>query len=71
MATTELNMALWRRNFSGHAVADGLIHHSDAGSQCTSIVAAIGSTGDARDNALAEPAIGLFSPRPSPREVRS
>jgi putative transposase len=28
-----LQMALWRRGRSGHAVQPGLIHHSDAGSQ--------------------------------------
>jgi putative transposase len=26
-------MALWRRDHSGHHVQEGLIHHSDAGSQ--------------------------------------
>ena len=49
----------------------GLIHHSDAGSQYTSIVyserladagalASIGSVGDSYDNALAESLIGLY-----------
>ncbi|MBP1054295.1 DDE-type integrase/transposase/recombinase [Rhodococcus qingshengii] len=33
MVTTALKMALGRRDHGGHAVADGLIHHSDAGSQ--------------------------------------
>lgn len=71
MVTTALKMALWRRDHGGHAVTDGLIHHSDAGSQYTSIslaetlalegiVASIGSIGDAYDNALAESTIGLF-----------
>ena len=32
MVTTALKMALWRRDHYGHAVGDGLIHHSDAGS---------------------------------------
>lgn len=52
-------------------MADGLIRHSDAGSQYTSIalaetlalegiVASIGSIGDADDHALAESTIGLF-----------
>ncbi|NKS55474.1 DDE-type integrase/transposase/recombinase [Rhodococcus hoagii] len=68
MVTTALEMALRRRDHGGHAVADGLIHHSDAGSQYTSIslaetlalegiVALIGSAGDAYDNALAESTI--------------
>ncbi|WP_405162070.1 IS3 family transposase [Nocardia sp. NBC_01499] len=71
MVTTALRMALWRRDHDGHAVEDGLIHHSDAGSQYTSIrfaetlaaeqiAASIGSIGDAYDNALAESTIGLF-----------
>jgi transposase InsO family protein len=71
LVTTALRMALWRRNRAGHAIADGLIHHSDAGSQFTSvsfaetlalegIAASIGSVGDAYDNALAESTIGLF-----------
>ena len=52
-------------------MAGGLIHHSDAGSQYTSIAfaetlvlegiaASIGSVGDAYDNALAETTIGLY-----------
>jgi putative transposase len=66
-----LQMALWRRGRSGHAVQPGLIHHSDAGSQYTSfafsghllaegIDASIGSVGDALDNALMESTIGLY-----------
>lgn len=71
LVTTALRMALWRRDRAGHAVQDGLIHHSDAGSQFTSVAFAetlalegiagsIGSVGDAYDNALAESTIGLF-----------
>jgi putative transposase len=33
MVTTALKMALWRRDHADHRVDDGLIHHSDAGSQ--------------------------------------
>lgn len=55
-----LNMALWRRE-----PAPGLIHHSDHGSQYTSVefgkrlkeaglLASMGSVSDAYDNALAE-----------------
>jgi putative transposase len=62
-----LEMALWQR---GRPV-EGLVHHSDAGSQYTSIryterlddagiAPSIGSVGDSYDNALAESAIGLF-----------
>ena len=71
MVTTALRMALWRRDHADHRVDAGLIHHSDAGSQYTSIAfaetlvlegiaASIGSVGDAYDNALAETTIGLF-----------
>jgi transposase InsO family protein len=71
MVTTALRMALWRRDHDARPVTDGLIHHSDAGSQYTSvafaqtlvaegIAASIGSIGDAFDNALAESTIGLY-----------
>jgi len=33
LVTTALRMGLWRRDRAGHPAADGLIHHSDAGSQ--------------------------------------
>jgi putative transposase len=63
-----LRMALWRRG----AGADGaLVHHSDRGSQYTSIdytqtladhavLASVGSVGDAFDNALAESFVDSF-----------
>jgi putative transposase len=65
-----LEMALWTRGREGDSV-DGLVHHSDAGSQYTSIryaerlrdvgvLASIGSVGDSYDNALAESTIGLY-----------
>jgi putative transposase len=65
-----LEMALWTRAGAGQAVA-GVIHHSDAGTQYTSIrysnrladagaVASIGTVGDSYDNALAESVIGLY-----------
>jgi putative transposase len=57
MVTTALKMALWRRDHANRSVASGLIHHSDTGSQYTSIAfaetlvlegiaASIGSIGD-------------------------
>ena len=66
-----LRMALWRRDHTGRPVPPGMIHHSDAGSQYTSIrftetltlqglSASIGSVGDAYDNAVAESVIGLY-----------
>lgn len=65
-----LEMALWTRARSGEPV-DGVVHHSDAGAQYTSIrysnrladagaVASIGSVGDSFDNAMAESVIGLY-----------
>ena len=66
-----LRMALWARDREGHRVRAGLIHHSDAGSQYTSvhltehlalegIRPSIGSVGDAYDNALMETINGLY-----------
>jgi putative transposase len=69
-----LEMALWTRQRQGHGEhgrLDGLIHHSDAGSQYVSIryterladagaVASIGSVGDSYDNAQIESLIGLY-----------
>jgi transposase InsO family protein len=63
-----LNMAAWTRRGVG---IDGVICHSDAGSQYTSIAyterldevgaaPSIGTVGDSYDNAMAESAIGLF-----------
>lgn len=62
-----LNMASWTRR---HTTIDGLICHSDAGSQYTSILyterlddvgvaPSIGTVGDF-DNAMAESVMGLF-----------
>jgi putative transposase len=71
LVTTALRAGLWRPDRAGQVIEDGLVHHSDAGSQRTSIhfaetlalegiAASIGSIGDAYDNALAESTIGLF-----------
>jgi putative transposase len=60
-----------RRRASGEFTAQGLIHHSDAGSQYTAlaftdelaeagIAGSIGTVGDALDNALMESTIGLY-----------
>jgi len=59
------------RRIQGHPLQGTTIHHSDAGSQYTSVrfaetllleglVPSIGTVGDAYDNALAETTIGLF-----------
>jgi putative transposase len=66
-----LDHAVWTRRREGAADLAGLVHHSDAGSQYTSITftqrladadidPSVGSVGDAYDNALAESVIGLF-----------
>ena len=62
-----LEMAIWNRDQH----LDGLVHHSDRGSQYVSIryterlaalgiSSSVGSRGDSYDNALAESAIGLY-----------
>jgi putative transposase len=67
LALDALEMAIWRRQ----AQMDGLVHHSDRGSQYLSIryterlaeagaVTSVGSRGDSFDNALAETIIGLY-----------
>ena len=66
IALDALEQALWSR-----ADTDGLIHHSDRGSQYLSIryterlagagiEPSVGSVGDSYDNALAESVIGLY-----------
>jgi putative transposase len=66
-----LEMAIWTRAQAGVTDLTGLVHHTDAGSQYTSIAfttrliqagvdASVGSVGDAYDNALAETTVGLF-----------
>ncbi|MBB2891558.1 transposase InsO family protein [Flexivirga oryzae] len=72
LVTTPLRIALWQRDRHGHRVGyKELIHHSDAGSQYTSIrltehlglegiSPSIGSVGDAYDNALMETINGLY-----------
>ncbi|WP_446220646.1 IS3 family transposase [Micromonospora sp. IBHARD004] len=66
-----LEMAIWARGRTGVTDLAGLVHHTDAGSQYTSIAfterlaaagvdPSVGSVGDAYDNALAESTIGLF-----------
>jgi putative transposase len=67
LALDALEMAIWRRQ----AQLEGLVHHSDRGSQYLSIryterlaeagaVGSVGSRGDSFDNALAETIIGLY-----------
>jgi putative transposase len=67
LALDALEMAIWRR----HGGLDGLVHHSDRGSQYLAIryterlaeagaVTSVGSRGDSYDNALAETIIGLY-----------
>ena len=67
LALDALEMAIWRRQTQ----LDGLVHHSDRGSQYLAIryterlaeagaVTSVGSRGDSYDNALAESTIGLY-----------
>jgi putative transposase len=67
LALDALEMAIWRRQTQ----LDGLVHHSDRGSQYLSIryterlaeagaVTSVGSRGDSYDNAMAETIIGLY-----------
>ena len=67
LALDALEMAIWRRQ----AQLEGLVHHSDRGSQYLSIrytdrlaeagaVTSVGSRGDSYENALAETIIGLY-----------
>jgi putative transposase len=66
-----LEQALWTRRRDDASDLAGLVHHTDAGSQYTSIAfterlaaagvsGSVGTVGDAYDNALAESVIGLF-----------
>ena len=66
-----LAMAVWTRDHHGHPIANGVVHHSDKGSQYTSvafgeslvnngIVPSTGSVGDSYDNALMECINGLY-----------
>lgn len=63
--------AIWTRGRAGTPDVGGVIHHTDAGSQYTSIrfgerlteagiAASVGSVGDSYDNALAETINGLY-----------
>jgi putative transposase len=67
LALDALEMAIWARR----GELDGLVHHSDRGSQYLAIryterlaeagaVTSVGSRGDSYDNALAETIIGLY-----------
>ena len=67
LALDALELAIWRRQ----AQLEGLVHHSDRGSQYLSVrytqrladagaVTSVGSRGDSFDNALAETIIGLY-----------
>jgi putative transposase len=72
LVLTCLRMAVWQRHHDGHPVVPGqLIHHHDAGAQCTAlrftahlalegIAPSIGSVGDAYNNCLMDSNIGLF-----------
>lgn len=67
-----VKMVMWRRERQGRPVDPGLVHHSDAGPQYTSIrftehlalegiTPTIGSFGDAYDSAMMESILGLYN----------
>jgi putative transposase len=71
MVRRALADAVETRTRQGHPITVGAVHHSDAGTQYTSIAfgqhlaeagisPSMGSVGDAYDNALAETTIGLY-----------
>ena len=64
-------MAIWSRDHQDMPIGEGLVFHSDAGSQYTSyaytgrlkeagIAPSVGTVADALDNAMAESVIGLY-----------
>ena len=66
-----IRQAIALRARQGHPISPAAIHHSDAGSQYTSVrfaqtlmlaglTGSVGTVGDAYDNALAETTIGLY-----------
>ena len=66
-----LEQAIWTRQREGHTDLSGLVHHSDRGSQYSSlrfgerlveagIAPSVGTVGDSFDNALAETINGLY-----------
>lgn len=83
LVAAALDQALFtRRRTDTRFTSTGLVHHSDAGSQYTSIayttalvdagiVPSIGSVGDALDNALMESTIGLYKTELIDRHQRS
>ena len=71
LVSRALAEAVETRAREGHPIRPGAVHHSDAGTQYTSIAfghhlleagiqPSVGSIGDAYDNALAETTIGLY-----------
>ena len=83
LVMSTLEQALFtRRRTDSTFTSTGLVHHSDAGSQYTSIAftdalleagiaGSIGSVGDALDNALMESTIGLYKTELIDRHPRS
>ena len=83
LVAAALDQALFtRRRTDTRFTSTGLVHHSDAGSQYTSIAyttalvdagiaPSIGSVGDALDNALMESTIGLYKTELIDRHQRS
>ena len=71
LALDALEQAVWTRQSEDITTLEGLVHHSDRGSQYLSIryterlaaegaITSVGSKGDSYDNAMAESIIGLY-----------
>ena len=71
LALDALEQAIWTRQSEDITTLEGLVHHSDRGSQYLSIryterlaqegaITSVGSRGDSYDNAMAESIIGLY-----------
>jgi len=71
LALDALEQAIWTRQSEDITTLEGLVHHSDRGSQYLSIryterlaaegaITSVGSKGDSYDNAMAESIIGLY-----------
>jgi transposase InsO family protein len=70
LVMSAVEQALFTRRRTTRFTATGLVHHSDAGSQYTSIafttaLVEAGTVGGALDNALKESTIGLYKPSSS------
>jgi putative transposase len=71
LVTTALRMGLWRRDRAGHPAVDGLVHHSDAGSQFTSVSFAETLALEASPRRSGRSATRTTTPSPNPPSAYS